>query len=114
MNTPEIINRLRRLEKQGEDYIWRVAKEAADEIERLTTDQPAWLIERRDPPHMYWCGFAKGLDGSLVSRWEHRWDTAIRFSRRTDAEKVAIVLEERNDTRIAQHSWDMEIVREQT
>lgn len=32
-----LVSRLRRMaERQGEDYIWRIAKEAADEIERLT------------------------------------------------------------------------------
>lgn len=33
--TKDITDRLKALEKQGEDYIWRPAKEAREEIERL-------------------------------------------------------------------------------
>ncbi len=60
-----IVGRLRNLEKQGEDYIWRPAKEAADFIERAILAEPAEpagrLRERvealpkpfSDPPAVY-------------------------------------------------------------
>lgn len=34
-HTPNIMERLAALEKQGEDYIWRTAQEARAEIDRL-------------------------------------------------------------------------------
>ncbi len=59
----DILNHLRALEKQGEDNIWRTAKEAREEIERLRAalkpfaDHPdfhahsSWAVTYLDDAH---------------------------------------------------------------
>lgn len=60
------------------------------------TTEPAWLLEKSDPPE-YLC-----IDSGYF-KWTQDASKALRFSRREDGEAMATIVEDAN--RIIEHQW---------
>lgn len=86
----------------------RERDEARAGIERLRSDESAWLIERGDSPAYepaYW-GWSEGHSGDDGPGFGWTTDNlaALRFGRKIDAERFAQDIGW-NNVRIAEHGW---------
>lgn len=82
-----------------EDRAGEEGGEVSTNLEIILTPERGWLIEKDVTPPQWFTVFSwEGFD------WTDNSLLAIRFARREDAERIALMMEN-DDIKITEHQW---------